>query len=177
MSDWSTIISCVTAVVALVGAVVAFMQWRDAKKIERANRLCEIISLLRTDKGIMRVMYYIEYNKTWYTEDFHDSKDSIERDVDRAFSYISYYCYLIDQKILNEDEVKLFKYNIYQVLRNGDSIKYLYNVYHWANKNEVPSPFLHLCEYGRKIGHIDESFYDSNAWKKYPDKYCCYLNF
>lgn len=59
----------------------------------QARHINELAEKIRTDKDIENIIYLIEYNKEWYNEYFHGSKD-MERAIDKTLVYFSHALYL-----------------------------------------------------------------------------------
>lgn len=177
MDKLTSILAVVSALVASVGCIISVLQWNSSQKMDRADRVYGLIGLIRTDNDIRSILYKIDYSENWYNEDFHSGVSGIESQVDRTFTYFSYICYLESSRVLNEDEFRFFEYHIDRILKNEDSINYLYNIYHWSNKFGIPCSFSCLCDYGRKKGLLDEAFFDPKSWKDRNNCYFRNLNF
>ena len=168
--------------VAVISALVSVFQWRGAQKIERANKIHDLLGLIRTDESIHAVLQMIDYDEDWYDDDFHNEiKDNLERQVDRTFSYFSYICYLRKRRILTSGEFKFFEYDLKRILQNRSSVDYLYNIWHFSISDNSTCPFLYLCEYGRKKKILDNDFDDPEACDHQQEsneiKYHRYLNY
>ena len=100
----------------------------------------------------------------------------MEVKMDKTLSYFSYICYLRDRHIISNKEFKFLKYKIERILVNPEVQDYLYNLYHFSKKFNLPLSFHYLFEYGKKHNFFDEEFFDSTAHVT-SDKYHHYLDF
>ncbi len=69
-----------------------------------------------------------------------------------------------------------FKYEVERFLMNEQVQDYFYNLYHFANKFDVPFTFYYLFRYGEQKGAFDKQFFDMTSYKV-VEKYHRYLNF
>lgn len=171
----SDITSSISIILVMVGGIFGYYQWRKNILLKRAGYINELIEKIRTDMYIKDVVYMLDYNDKWYSEQFHGSGE-LELKVDKTLSYFSYICYLKNQKVISDKEFSFFKYEIDRILMNSQVQDYVYNLYHFSNKNNTPMTFLYLFKYGQKTGKFDKQFYDKNAYKSCP-KYHRYINF
>lgn len=169
------IIESISLVLIIVGGIFAYYQWRKSVNLKRADYINELTEKIRTDESIKETIYIFDYDIPWYSKDFHGSMET-ELKVDKTLSYFSYICYLKKQKIISKKEFKFFEYEIKRTLINNQVQDYLYNLYHFANKFNVPLTFEFLFEYGKKTKCFDTDFYDANTCEM-TCKYHKYLNF
>ena len=57
------IIGCVTMIVAVIGLIFSCYQWWKKVRSERAERLSNLINLLRKDVRQLNILYQIDYGK------------------------------------------------------------------------------------------------------------------
>lgn len=165
------ILNFVSICLVLLGGCFGYIQWRESIKIKRAEYINELTEKIRTDDDIKEIIYILEYDHIWYNSKFHDSGE-LERKMDKTLSHFSYICYLYETGQIKEKEFGFFKYEIERILSNFQVQSYFFNLYHFAQKIEVPITFKYLFEYGEDHEIFDDSFYDSTS-----KKYCHYLNF
>lgn len=171
---WSEIISFLSFVVVLIGAVFTIYQWRKSSTLKRADYINDLTEKIRTDSDIRDIIYLIDYGdprNPWYNSDFHNSGE-LERKVDKTLSYFSYICYLKRKKIISDDEFMFFRYEVERILINRQVKEYFFNLYHFANKFGNPFTFEYLFEYGKDMKIYEDEFYNKNS-----KNYHHYLNF
>jgi len=142
----SDIISIITLSFAASGGLFALIQWYKGNKIRRAEFFNQIIEKLYFNSDIGDAMYYILYNNNWYTKDFHGNKD-IERKVDAFLSYLTYICYLYENKIISKNEFNVFKYELNSICYTNGTKTYLWRHYHHSIKKYKSSAFSCLIKY------------------------------
>ena len=125
-------ISLITLVFAVVGGVFALMQWVNMNKIKRAEFINQIIEKLRFDKEMVETMYMIDYDLTWYNQDFHGTESELEYKVDKILSYLSYICYLESTGNIKKREFGVFKYELNRTCKSPCVQNYLWNIYHFS---------------------------------------------
>ena len=165
----SDIVSLISILIALISGGIAFCKWRKDAKLKRAEYMEKLIKEIR--KGDKMQFYLFEYNKVWYDENFHKG-GTIEQNVDYTLSYLSFLCYLYEQKIISKKEFKFFEYELKRILTNKQLQNYIYNVYHFSKAQDKPMMFPYLFEYAKKNGYINNEF-----WNEKSDEYKHYLNF
>jgi len=170
----SDIIASISLFLVVIGGIFAFFQWRKNLLLKRADYINELTEKIRTDVDIKDTIYIFDYSEPWYDQNFHSSKE-LEIKVDKTLSYFSYICYLKANRIISEKEFGFFKYEIKRILINPYVQDYFYNLYHFANRNNVPITFDYLFKYGRK-SVFDATFFDKFAYKT-SSIYHRYLNF
>ena len=161
LSDVLTIISLFFGV---TGGVFALYQWHRNIMFKRASYINELTEKIRSDSDIKDTVYLLDYGKTWYTEQFHQSGE-LELKVDKTLSYFSYICYLKRKHLITDSEFSFFEYEIKRILLNFDLKNYFYNLYHFSKKYKVPLTFNYLFEYGRNNRFFEKEFFDPEAYK------------
>ena len=169
------LIAAVTLILAVIAGFRALAQWKESKRIKRAEYIKELTDKIRTDDDIVKVLNLIEYNRFRYDWDFHES-DELESQVDKTLSFFSYICYLKKQKILSPDEFRFFDYEVTRIFQNKDMVDYLYNLYHFSQKQNRPLSFCYLVEHGLENELLDKDFTDINACKGMNPSYKYVLN-
>ena len=99
----SDIISIVSTILVLGGGLFGYFQWRRNSMLKRADYINDLNEKIRSDSYIKKVIYMFDYDKKWYTADFHESGKR-ELKVDKTLSYFSYICYLKSQNIIHKKE-------------------------------------------------------------------------
>ena len=117
-------------VVAIIGFVFSCYQWWKKVQSERAEKLSNLINVLRRDVRQLSMLYKIDYNKHWYDESFHKSK--LEGEMDQFLSYYEYILYLKKNHIITKKEFSFFKYDITSIVSNDDVQLYFFYLYHYA---------------------------------------------
>lgn len=153
IDNWLTIISLVFAA---IGGIFIFLQWKKSIKNRRAEFIYQILEKLRFDNNLATTMYTIEYNPNWYNINFHDSE--LEKSIDILFSYLDYICYLNTTGNISKTEYNIFKYEIHRVCISNSTSKYLWNLFHFAKKNNTTCSFQYLIDYGVDIGLFSKEF-------------------
>lgn len=143
----SDITSVLSVFLVILGGVFGFHQWRNNVLLKRAGYINDLTEKIRTDKDIKDIIYFFDYDKKWYSQQFHGSGE-LELKVDKTLSYFSYICYLKRQKIISNREFDFFKYEVERILMNQQVQDYFYNLYHFSNKFNIPFTFKYLFEYG-----------------------------
>lgn len=168
---YAEIISSISLLFVIVGAIFTFFQWKKSIKKQRADYINDLTEKIRTDTDIREIIYIFDYNEIWYNDRFQGSGD-FERKVDKTLSYFSYICYLKHEKALSKKEFGFFKYEIERIVMNDQIINYFYNLYHFAQKFNCPITFKYLFDYGKKHNYFNKDFFNPHS-KNYPH----YLNF
>ncbi len=171
----SDITSILSVFLVILGGIFGFHQWRKNILLKRAGYINDLTEKIRTDNDIKDIIYIFDYDKEWYSLQFHKSGE-LELKVDKTLSYFSYICYLKRQKIISNKEFDFFKYEVERILINQQVQDYFYNLYHFSYKFNTPFTFKYLFEYGKKEGMFDDDFFDKNAYIK-NKKYHRNLNF
>ena len=145
------IISLISLIVTIIGggaaSIFALIQWRKSNKIRQAEFIDQIITKIRSDKIIAKTIYMIEYGEEWYNNEFHGKSDK-EIEIDSLFSFFTYICYLHDTKNIQDDEFRIFEYEIKRVCLNKQAQAYLWNLYHWSKQHLKKSfSFQNLLKY------------------------------
>ena len=158
-----TYVEGLTFCFVVLGVIGALIQWNRQLKREAAEFLKELLDELRSP-GESSCVYNIDYGKVWYDSGFHGSE--MEGKVDRAFSFLSFVCYLRSRHLLGKREFKFFEYELTRALECSQTIDYLYNLHHFAAKNGATSPFECMVNYGIEVGLLDEkAFFDAESYK------------
>lgn len=161
------IIGCVTMIVAIIGLVFSCYQWWKKVQSERAEKLSNLINVLRRDARQLSVLYKIDYNEHWYDKSFHKSK--LEGEMDQFLSYYEYILYLKKNHIITTKEFLFFKYDITSIVSNDDVQLYFFYLYHYAKQkkdqreNLKTFAYKNILKYGKENGYIDKSFDDEES--------------
>ena len=86
IENWFSLIS---ALGLGFGGYFSLKQWHVSNKIKRAEFIDQILEKLRFNEKSVEAMYQIDYNQTWYDDNFHGSGGK-EYAIDRLLSYLSY---------------------------------------------------------------------------------------
>lgn len=162
-SDW---ISLVSVILVAIGGFFTLYQWYKKIKLKRSEYILNILEKIRNDKDIRDTIYMIEYSKIWYNSDFHDNKD-LEPKVDYTLSFLSYICYLKNEKLISKHEFKFLEYEVNRIVTNPQVQNYLYNIYIFSRYVKTEFCFSYLKDYAEKNNLLLEGFEDPYAYQKY----------
>ena len=157
MAMVKTIIEICALVVSLAAFCLGLIEFIKKSRLERASLLSRLLSTIRKDPSIKNIFYRIEYGEFHYSLAIHTTDE--EKDLDSLLSFLNQLCYLKDANLLKDDEFSQFKYYINRVMLNGDVQNYLYNVYHFAKKQNSDYPYDSLLKNAEKERQIDEKFF------------------
>lgn len=160
VENWSVdnILSAISIILVIIGGVFAYKQWTASNQIKRTELIKQIMERLRFDKEMADTMYTIEYDDSWYDIDFHDGDDDFEHKIDELLSYLSYICYLKKEKNISKKEFRILRYEINRTCTSPCIQAYLWNLYHFSQKQGAECSFQYLIDYGIKNKLIDKSF-------------------
>lgn len=170
ISDW---IGILTLGSVIVGGIFGLIQWNKSNKYKRAEFVNSLVTTIRNDKELSDAVYMFDYNQTWYDSSFHNGENDLERIVDKTLSYFSYICYLRNNKILSKNDFGFFEYEIKRIAKNHSVQVYLYNLYHFAQKNNCELSFKYLFDYC----YANKLFVGCDDIKTISDSFPKYLNF
>ena len=164
-----------TLIATIIGGVFALVQWQKANKTKRAEFINSLIEKLRDDKEIAEMVYMFDYEQRWYNGSFHNSKNDLERKVDKTLSFFSYICYLHKNKLIEDEDFEFFSYMIQRIADNYSVQSYLFNLYHFSESRNTKMSCCYLFDYCFK----NELFGEHNLQMKDKESkyYPCYLNF
>jgi len=134
---------------AIIGGGFALYQWRDSIRVKRADLINQMNDRIRFDKDFATTLYSIEYGDSWYDAEFHSDRDQ-EFTFDRVISYFDFICYLKTNKNISAKEFRIFQYRINRVCISHSTKRYLWNLYHFSQKNQADCSFQYLIEYAIK---------------------------
>lgn len=163
----STIATAISAVVATATLVLAYLKYREKVKAEHAERMFELFTATRKDPNVVNFFEKIDYSENgWYGESFTHSES--EPVVDNALLQFEHILYLKAQKLLKEEELSHYQYEIDKIVGNNDVQRYFFNLYHYTQRAKLPFKFTRLLEYGIAKQYIDKDFFnkDSNNYGK-----------
>ncbi|MBR0283538.1 MAG: hypothetical protein IJQ81_18415 [Oscillibacter sp.] len=173
--NWSVdnFLDAFSIILAIIGGIFAYRQWSYANKTRRTELLNQIMEKLRFDKEMAETMYAIDYGTRWYDESFHNSNTDFEYKLDKLLSFLDYICYLKKEKHFAEAEFRILRYEVTRVCTSFQVQSYLWNLYHFSNKQGTTCSFQDLIDYGIDSGSIDHSIFKDKNSGYYPK----YLNF
>lgn len=161
--------SLVTLFFAVAGGIFALVKWNKDTLLQRSEKVNELLERIRSDKDMTRCIHLFDYETAWYDGKFHGG--AIEKSVDRTLSYLSYICYLREERILKKKEFDFFRYELVRTVSNRDVQDYLYNVYHFSKFNNSPMTFEYLYRFAQKEGFLDKQFLNPSPDGKKYHKY------
>lgn len=173
--NWSVtdILSLLSLVLVVIGGIFAYRQWEAANRIKRTEFINQIIEKLRFDKDMVKTMYTIDYDYTWYNENFHNEDSALEFEIDKLLSYLSYICYTYKMKNISRKEFKILRYELNRTCSSPAVQSYLWNLYHFSKKQKTDCTFQYLIDYGIKNKIINKKPFQNSKCTDYPQ----YLNF
>ena len=65
----------ISQVIAIIGGVFVFYQWRHNNRLKKADYINELTEKIRTDEMIKEIIYMFDYDEDWYSKKFHLSGD------------------------------------------------------------------------------------------------------
>ena len=132
-TNWFSLFS----IIALgIGGIFALIQWHKSIQLKRSEFINQIIEKLRFNNEIVKAMYLVDYDQTWYDENFHGASEK-EYVIDKLLSYLSYICYLIKEHHLKKKESSILEYELRRACESWSVQAYLYNLYHFFPKEEI----------------------------------------
>lgn len=160
IENWSVenILSAISIFLVIIGGGFAYKQWTASNQIKRTELIKQIMERLRFDKEMAKTMYTVEYDDSWYNEDFHDGDGDFEHQVDELLSYLSYICYLKKERNISRKEFRILQYEINRTCTSPCVQAYLWNLYHFSRRQGSKCSFQYLIDYGIKNRLIDKSF-------------------
>ncbi len=181
--SFSDYISIITLVVGVVGGVIALKQWRDSILEKRSIVLKDLIEKVRTDEQIATVMDMIDWNEDFKYDGKFRIKSNTSRKIlhelddtnffkmiDKTLSYFSFICYLKKKRIIRDDDVVFFDYELRRLFDNEHISNYLYSLYHWSKQLGIEMSFSYLIDFGLEKGYLTKDFLRLDV-----SKYICYL--
>ena len=170
------LLSLISIVLVVLGGICALIQWCSSNRNSRNELIQQIIENLRFNKDIAQAMYTIEYNPFWYNESFHNNRTdnhNLEFQIDKLLSYLSYLCYLKQEKRISKKEFRILQYEINRVCVSFSTQAYLWNLYHFSQKQQTACSFQYLINYALKHKLINRCIFENPIPTIYPK----YLNF
>ncbi|MDD4395555.1 MAG: hypothetical protein PHQ33_06695 [Bacteroidales bacterium] len=164
--DVGSIIDAVDLIIAAKGLQITIFQWRKSIRIRRIEFLSDILQRVRLNTESSKIMTMIEYDKKWYDEKFHDGGE-LEQQVDRFLTNWSYACYLIEKKMIEQNEIGLFQYDLKRICTSEDVQKYLWNLYHFSRKINSKCPYESLIKYAETNLFINKDEFENIHSVKY----------
>lgn len=153
---------------------ITYLQIHQSKKIKRAEFVSDLLKTLRANAEISKIEYLLDYDIKWYNEMFHGS--SLEPYIDNFLSHLNYICFLKSKNLLSKSEFEIFEYELDRSVNNRDCVCYLWNIYHWSNRNKKKCSFAFLVNYLKsKMPKEELSSFESINPK--GGQYIKYLNF
>lgn len=128
--------------------------------INRTNFLKEFYTMMFSDGEIRTVWYMIEYNQFVYDGDydprFHGTE--IEKQTDHLLIFVDLLCSLHERKVISDDEMDYFKYEIKQMYTNEALSRYLAHVKKSYDKVVSKIPYESYFDYCEKQFGKDPEF-------------------
>lgn len=145
-SDW---IALSALILAAIGGLFSLIQWRKSVAIKRAEFVEAITQKLHYDKDILKTIYMIDYSKFKYDERFHSVGNPIQVDVDILLSTLDYLCYLLDKRLIAENDIVSDLYILKRVCLDTEIQCYLWNLHHFARSTDSET-YGYLIDFSRR---------------------------
>lgn len=148
LNQYSNAISLIVALIGGgLGGGFALCQWRKSIKVQRADFIGKLLEKIIDDKDLQETRNLIDYEQQWYNKDFHNNSE-LERSIDKLFRYMDHICYLEQTGNISSKEFKIFQYDVHRICVSCSAQAYLWNLYHFSQKNKAECSFLHIIDYG-----------------------------
>lgn len=172
VNNWSVsdILSLISIIMAVIGGIFAYQQWKYSNKTKRADFIDQILNKLRFDREMVETINMIDYDFSWYDESFHHNHKELEYRVDKTLSYLSYICYLIKEKHISKQDFIILEYEINRACVSPDVQCYLWNLYHFSITQKSKCSFQYLIDYGIQNNLIEEIEFMNPKSKKYTQR-------
>ncbi|OWV03851.1 hypothetical protein B7993_12475 [Fibrobacter sp. UWH3] len=148
-SGISCVISCIANVAEIVGvgfaifgAILAYVQWRHGKKVERNSQMRSLITGLLDDERIYKIILDIDHGRL---EGIQGTEN--EGPVDALLFNLNYVCHSYRKKLVDKDDISLIDYLLNRILKNHEIQDYLDFMENFSKENGVESPFSELVKY------------------------------
>jgi len=153
-----------TVLIGGLGGTFAIIQWNKSNRIRRTEFVNQILEKFRFDEKLANTIYKLDYSERWYDDNFHNSKEK-QYEFDSLFAYLTYVCYLRHSKSLTAKDFTVFEYIVKRACMSHQTQEYLWNLHHWAKRNNTASSYQYLIEYLKKSVLNDEQrkVFDSNT--------------
>jgi hypothetical protein len=140
------IINTLLLLAAVVGIFLTYRQIQQTSKTQRATYFKDLYSMMFSDPDIRKAYQQVEYDKFVYDDTFHGSES--EHSIDRLLSFADLVCYLYDNKMLTENEMRAFKYELLRVYTNVGIQRYLTFLEQFYFQNRTGTePFQRFVSY------------------------------
>ena len=179
------IISALTCLIAILGVIIGLVQWSKRTKYKRIEIVTEFFEKVRSNNSVTKVMTMIDWNDYFEYDgsfkqkkeqrnlyDIHITDKELFNYIDEKLSIFDYMIFLLKTKVLSDNDLIPFEYNITRLFQNLHIANYLFSLYHWCIHLNVKCSFYHLIEFGLKKGLLLDNFRDINS-----KKYKCFLYF
>ena len=173
MLTWSPIFASVA------GGLWALFEWHRSNNEKRAEFLDAMLKRFYEDE--IRDFFYRcidSESQDWY--DRGKENVAFMKQVDSAFSFFSYLCYLRMKGLIEKKEFDFFSYQIDRLLNNQQTWHYLLSLIEIEKEQKLKNPFSALMEYGHSSGFNAEIFarYEVNGlpdsvFKDLREKFSC----
>lgn len=122
---WGDLATIVGAVIAVWGVIWALIQYRQSKRVQRAEFLSTLVRRF-ADEDVRSILASIDYEdrgESWFR--------NVEQDVDcrlkaeAVFKFLASICYLLNKNLIDHDEYQLFADQMKDLLLNDNVKRYL----------------------------------------------------
>lgn len=140
----------------LVGLLIAWVQWRKARKVTQSEHLRSIIAAFKQNEIAQPFYRFINRDSSeradlehFYLGDLQfvetrqtidgdvESSDQIEIDIDRMLMLFSEICYKRELGVITGDEFRFFDYQIRMTLEHAEVKRYLFDFAEYCGKYQV----------------------------------------
>ena len=165
-------------VLCAIGAVIAFIftcqRWKRGQIIRKSEFLAELMAKFASPEISTSFYEYIERgSKTFYRGANPDNQEpefistADERAIDKLLGFMSYVCYLYENKLIDDNEFSLFAYQLNAVIVNTDIRQYMKDL-----RNILPDnyPYEYLERYAEKLHRTSDNKGETTTPSQDTDK-------
>lgn len=141
----AVIVSIVVAIVGIATFIFNIILSYSNSGVRRAQFFKEIIHEMRFNPDLIEAMTILDYHGVWYDDKFPQSETEVK--IDKLLSYLSYVCYLYNNKVISNKEFELMEYSIKSACQNKSTQYYLKFVNRFAKYKKVKHTYNDLINY------------------------------
>ncbi|MBR6833262.1 MAG: hypothetical protein IKM81_07720 [Fibrobacter sp.] len=144
------IVGNIAAMVGLIGAYLAYRQWKEQKSKRQVEYLRDFSCSIMGNPDMAAFVYMIERDKSigYVNGEFKSQKN--EQVVDFALCCLSNYVALRNSKLISEDEFRFAKYVLKHTLENPEVKEYLKFLDGIVKDDRDAHPYKQLLEEAEK---------------------------
>lgn len=135
------IVAALELFVLLITAFVAFLTYRKQKRTSKNRFISDLYSKLIDDPALLKEFSYFDYINTYETDEIN---------ADRLYLYLENILFLKNQKEINEEDFRRFKYFVDRTVLNVKTIAYFKKLHEHCDSNGDKFPFESISEYQKE---------------------------